>query len=109
MIEVTPAIQGPSPEVLAKLLKVIEAKNVDAGPAFCWDPQRKVFVMAVVEQGVIVHWQIEPARDAAEAEALKRKYVFGILTAMCVAADQLPPDQRATLDAMLADIRAPRH
>ena len=102
MLQPSPAIQGPSPEVLHKLLETIEAGRLVSGPAFCWDPVRAVFMMVIVQSGVIIHWQLEPARDQAEADQLRSVYMHRSLVAARLLLETLPPESRAQLDADLA-------
>ena len=75
MHQSAPPIQAPSPEGLAELLSVVTSGRLRDGPAFFFDPARLVFLMVIVEQGAIVHWQLEPCRDQAAADALQQRYM----------------------------------
>ena len=75
MIQIAPPIQAPSPEGLAELLDVITSGRLHDGPAFFFDPVRSVFLMVIVEQASMVHWQVEPCRDQAAADALQHRYM----------------------------------
>ena len=74
MLRTAPPIQAPSAEIIASLAKVLEAQPTLSGPVFGFDPERKVYLVAVVEQGVVVHWQVECCHDQAEADGLKQRY-----------------------------------
>lgn len=98
MLQPTPAIQSPSPEILTALLETIESGRLVSGPAFIWDPVRGVFLMALVEGGLITHWQVEPARDQAQADALKARYIQAAAESVRLMLDMLPPEARADIE-----------
>ena len=74
MLKVAPPIQAPSAEIMAALTNVLEAQPTLSGPIFGFDSERKVYLVAVVEQGVVVHWQVESCHDQADADGLKQCY-----------------------------------
>lgn len=74
MLRIAPPIQAPSADIIASLAKALEVQPTLSGPVFGFDAERKVYLVAVVEQGVIVHWQVESCHDQAEADGLKQRY-----------------------------------
>ena len=103
MTKSAPPIQGPTDELVATIVQAIEAKGACcSGPAYFWDPVRLVFLMIMVQRGVIVHWHMEPARDQVEADNLHR--LFNLTThvatelALGHLPKDLPPDVRAALE-----------
>jgi hypothetical protein len=96
-----PAIQAPSPTALAELARRIEA-DAQEGPCFMWDPAAEVFLTAIVRQGVIVHWQLDPARTKAEADAVRdRQMQAAMMAAMAIVGalpEQLRDEMRANLE-----------
>ena len=104
MLQTAPPIQAPTEHVLAKLSKLLHDRTVLSGPVLCFDPSRHVFLVAVVEQGVLVHWQIESCHDQAEAEALRHRYSGYVDEALAA----LPPDARADLERSQSDLASPR-
>ena len=85
-------MQGPSAEFFAKLLEAI-GTNLYSGPAFCYDPSRSIFAVVLVQDGVIVHWQIEPARNQVDADALRRRYLGDLARSMAASLQQMSPSQ----------------
>ena len=104
-----PVIQGPSPEVIASLLEAVESGGLFSGPLFCWDSARSVFLMAVVEHGVVVHWMLEPAGDQAAAASLKEKYLRAVLAAARSLAEGMDPTARDALREHLRGELSARH
>lgn len=102
MMQPAPIIQGPSPETISALLKAIEEGYVTDGPAFSWCSTNRVFLSITVSAGVIVHWTLEPARDAAEATSLRDKYLQLAIAAARATLDSLPPEARAALERHLS-------
>ena len=74
MLKVAPPIQAPSANIMAALAKVLEDQPMLSGPVFGFDAERKVYLVAVVEKGVVVHWQVECCHDQAEADGNKQRY-----------------------------------
>ena len=103
MLRVAPPIQAPTPGVIATLSKLIEDLTVLSGPILCFDPSRHVFLVAVVEQGVLVHWQIESCHDQAEAKALRQRYRGFVDEALAA----LPTEARADLERLQPGIASP--
>ena len=96
-----PPIQAPSESSIAGLCKVIEEKGLISGPVLCFDHERQLFVVAVVESGVIVHWQIESCHDLAEAEVLVQKYKGCAAEAVAQVPQQLRDDLTARLSVAI--------
>ena len=96
-----PTIQGPSEHALAELARRIDAEATE-GPCFMWDPINQVFLTAIVQSGVIVHWQIDPARDKAEADAARDRTKQAAVMAAMVISGALPNAQRDELLENLA-------
>lgn len=108
MLKIAPPIQAPTPEALAELLKAVETGNLANGPAFLWDPVRHLFLLVFVEHGVIVHWQIEPARDQAAAAELQQRYVHAAMAAMHVAAAAIAADAILPAARAIAEVKGGR-
>lgn len=109
-ITFAPGIQAPAPQLVAQLAEHIDAQRLD-GPAFCWDEGNQVFLTVVAREGVIVSWQINPARTRAEADALTNSTLQAVAMAAAMLASVLPPSMRAALDEHFAAVqrRTPAH
>ena len=64
-------IQVPSPSVLGELLLLIQTGSVKSGLVLSFDRERHVFLTAVVDQGVVIKWQLESCCGDVEAQALR--------------------------------------
>ena len=67
-------IQAPSTLILEALSQVVDDGLVKSGPIMVFDPARRCFLIAVVDQGIVMHWQLESCKDQVEADALKQRY-----------------------------------
>lgn len=74
MLRVAPPIQAPSASVIRELARLIEEKKLVSGPFLSFDETTRTFLVVVVEQGVIAHWQLESCHDRDEARALFDRY-----------------------------------
>lgn len=63
-------IQGVSPKTIAAVLHQVESGRVTSGPICAYDKERAIFLVAVVEQGIVIsHMQLScPTSEAAEVE-----------------------------------------
>ena len=98
-----PAILAPSAAVLSELARHIEQDNAE-GMRFAWDAVHQVFLTVIVQQGLIVHWTVEPARDRAEADAVRQRAVQAAVVSAMAMASTLPDHEREQLQQRLAAV-----
>lgn len=95
---ITAPIQAPSAEVLAELAKHMETAD---GALHYWDAARQVLLTAIVRDGVLVNWYLEPALNRAEAEARRDQSARETIKCLALLTTLLPP---ATREALLRDL-----
>ena len=97
-----PSIRAPSAAVLAQLERHVIANAMD-GPTFLWDRGAQVFVTAVVRAGVVVDWQLDPARTKEEADALTDRHLRAALMAAALIAGAVNPVHGVEIDRQIAE------
>jgi hypothetical protein len=67
-------IRSASPNFIDALSKLIDSGQLVSGPFLGFDRESQVYLVVVVEQGVVVHWQMECCCDQEEADALTERF-----------------------------------
>jgi hypothetical protein len=91
MLKAAPPFQMPGPQLMDQLkAAIVKHGEKLSGPFLGYDASRQVFLVAVIEQGVILHWQLESCHDKAECEALMVRYRGFIGETLALAAPARP-------------------
>ena len=90
MLQNSPPVQLPTLATLDKLQNFMRQRPGDSGPVFIFDALQRVFLVALVDHGLLVHWQLECCRDQAEADSLVARYKSLAIEAVALAQTNAP-------------------